>query len=137
MHRSSYHVFWAGCYQHIDGAENEIRGAKIAGRWPNRGEASRCDSTIRSCCTAISQPSGCQLSTMEATNTHFIFMAFLAWCGSHHHTLAAVRQPGSMFCGVLSAVCRGPEKKGCTMGKWLRVLGKDTRCQQRIVLQKP
>lgn len=63
--------------------------AVIAGRWPNREEASRCDSTIRSRCMAIFQPSGCQLSTMEATNTHFISGAFCARWRSHHHTLAA------------------------------------------------
>lgn len=109
-HSSRYRVFWAGCYQRIDGAENEIRRVKIAGRWPNRGEASRCDSTIKSCCIAISQPGGCQLSTTEATNTHFIFMAFLAWCRSHHHTLAAVRQPYGLLSGMLSAVCCGSKK---------------------------
>lgn len=64
-HSSRHPVFWAGCYRRVDGVENEIRGAKIAGRWPNRGEASRCDCITGPCCMAISQPGGCQLSTME------------------------------------------------------------------------
>lgn len=78
--------------------------AEIAGRWPSREEAIRCDSAIRSCCTAICQPSSCQHSTMEATKIQFIFMAFHSWLRIHHHTLATTWQ---LYSGpsVLPAVC--------------------------------
>lgn len=123
-HSSRYHVFWVWCYQRIGGMENEIR-RRAKESWTSwmtaqqRQEASRCDSTIRSCCTAISQPSSCQLSTMQDANTHFIFMAFHAHRNSHRQTLAASRQIYSSP-WVLSAVCI---KGWCAIGKRVRRLG--------------
>lgn len=123
-HSSRYHVFWVWWYQRIGDTENEIRRSAMES-WTSwmmaqqTQEASRCDSTIRSCCTAISQPSSCQLSTMQDANAHFIFMAFHAHRESHRQTLAASRQIYSSP-WVLSAVCI---EGGCAIGKRVRRLG--------------
>lgn len=61
----------------------------MAGRKFNREEVIWWDSTFRFCWTTISQPSSCQLSTMEGPKQHFIFMVFHSQCRRHHHTLAA------------------------------------------------
>lgn len=62
-HRSRYHVFWAGCYQRIDGADNKIRRTKIAGRWANRGEASLCDTLSGPAARRSLSPAGVQSQT--------------------------------------------------------------------------
>lgn len=110
--------------------------AAIAGRWPNRDEASLCDSAIGSHCMTISQPSGCQNSTMEATNTHFISGAFRARWRSHHHTLAA--SYGCFLTTLRQSLCAFScllwIKGGCTIDKRVRRLREDTGCENECVL---
>lgn len=105
-----------GAVSSLRGQRMRLGGArwswKKAGRWPKReeeeDEASWCDSSIRLCCAAISQPSSCQLSTMEG---HLQPSLYIHGFPRRHCMPAPSHQLGGALC-QLSAVCSGSKRKG-------------------------